>query len=432
MSWLNLVSLAGCGALGLLAWLIGGCRRPVAWRTVGGSGLLLFGLGVLIFWLPWTRRLLLVLNDLALAVISSANAGAVFLFGPLAKSPGESTAAGEASVGFILAAQVLPAVIFFASLMAALYHLRLLQPVVRLFGRLFHATLQLSGAEALAGGANIFLGVESSATVRPYLQGMTRSELLTVLSCGMSTVASTTLAIYVMFLKDAFPQIAGHLISASVLSIPAAAAISKLMLPETETPRTAGTFPPLAGDRVHGNTIAALAAGAMDGLKLAAGIATLLIAVLGVVALADLALVRLTMPFADALGGPLDIGRLLGWLFTPLAALLGIESADLAQAGRLLGQRILLTEVFGYQQLGALAAEGAVSPRTLLVLSYAMCGFAHLASMGIFVGGVAALAPERRNDIAALGPRALAAATLATLVTGALAGAFYYGQSGLF
>ncbi len=195
MSALNLVSLLGCVVLATLAWLIGGCRRPLPWRTVLGSAGVLLVVGIVVFWLPPTRAVLLGLNDVVLAILRSGNAGAAFLFGPLAYGPGEVTPAGEPSVGFVLAAQVLPAVIFFAALMAAGYHLGLIQPVVRSFGRIFQHTLKLSGAEALAGSANIFFGVESAATVRPYLERMTRSELLTLLTCGMSTVASTTLAL---------------------------------------------------------------------------------------------------------------------------------------------------------------------------------------------------------------------------------------------
>jgi CNT family concentrative nucleoside transporter len=431
MSWLNLLSLVGCFALGSLAWLIGGCRRPFPRRTVMGSGLLLMGIGIVVFWLPPTRIALLWLNAVVLAMLESSNAGAEYLFGPLAMSPGQSTATGDPSVGFVLATQILPAVVFFAAMMAALYHLRLIQPVVRLLGRLFHRTLELSGAEALAGSSNVFFGVESATTVRPYLERMTRSELLTVLTCGMSTVASTTLAMYVLFLQDVFPRIAGHLISASVLSIPAAAMISKLILPETGQPETRGAVPPLEQAERHGNTMAALAAGAWDGLKLAAGIATLLIAVLGVVALFDLLLVRISSPLAESLGGPVDLRRILGWIFTPLAWLLGIETTDVAEAGRMLGERLVRTEVVAYQRLAELALASSVSARTLLILSYALCGFTHVASVGIFVGGFAALAPARRDDLAALGLRALAGATLATLMTGALAGLFYYGQPGL-
>lgn len=431
MGLLNLVSFVGVVAICLLAWAAGGFRRPLPWRTVWGSGALLFALGALVFVLEPTRRALMWLNDLVVTVIGASRAGAEFLFGPLALNPGESTPAGEPSVGFILATQVLPAVIFFAALMAALYHLGLIQPVVRLFARVFRGTLRLSGAEALVGAANIFFGVESAAAVRPYLAGMTRSELLTLLTCGMATVASTTLSLYVFLLKDAFPQIAGHLISASVLSIPAAVLCSKLMLPETETPRTLGALPPVAGSERHGNTMAALAAGSWDGLKLAAGIATLLIAVLGVVGIIDLILAKATSPAAAILGGPLRLDRILGWLFTPLAWLMGIEGADLRAAARILGKRALVTEVVAYRDLGRMAAAGAVSPRTLLLMSYALCGFTHVASVGIFVGGTAALAPSRRDDLAALGLRALVASTLATLITGAVAGVLYHGQKGV-
>ncbi|MCP3977737.1 MAG: nucleoside permease nupX [bacterium] len=420
MSWLNLVSLVGCVVFAGLAWAGGGFRRPVSWRTVGGSALLLASLGVVVFLIGPMRNVLLWVNDTLVGVLTAGNAGADFLFGPLAAGPGQASTTGEPSIGFVLAAQVFPAVIFFASLMAAAYHLKLIQPVVRVFARLFHRTLVLSGAESLAGASNIFFGVESATTIRPYLERATRSELLTVLTCGMSTVASTTLAIYVLFLRDAFPNIAGHLVSASVLSIPAAAMMSKLILPEHDTPETLGTISELEQTEDRSNVMSALAHGGWEGIKLAAGIAALLIAVLGIVGILDLGLTALSRPFAESLGGPLTLGRILGWLFAPIAFLLGIAPGDAVEAGRILGQRVVLTEVVGYQQLGTIAAAGGITPRTTLVLSYALCGFAHVASMGIFVGG-----------IAALGPRALLGATLATLTTGALAGLFYHGQSGI-
>ena len=420
MSWLNLGSLAGWCALAALAWLAGGCRRPLPWRTVRGGTVLIFLLGGVIFLFAPARVVLLWINGAVLAALEAGLAGSLFVFGPLAVGPGQSTSAGESSIGFVLATQALPAVIFFAGLMALLYHFRLVQPVIRLFAVLFRKTLGLSGVEALAGSSNIFVGVESAATVRPYLASMTRSELLTLVTCGMSTVASSTLALYVLFLKDSFPLIAGHVISASVLSIPTAALVSKLLLPETETAGDAA-IPAEDNTGRAGNPISALSAGAMDGLKLAAGIATLLIAVLGLVALIDLLLGLID----------LDLGTLLAWLFTPLAWLLGIESGDLSEAAHLLGQRVVMTEVVAYRSLGELAAAGSLTPRTILVLSYALCGFAHLASVGIFIGGISALAPERREDLAALAWRALVGATLATLMTGALAGVFYFGQKGI-
>jgi CNT family concentrative nucleoside transporter len=380
--------------------------------------------------LPGSREVLVFVNDVIIAALDSSTKGAVFLFGPLALSPGQTTPTGEPSVGFILAAQVLPAVIFFASLMAVFHHWRLIDPVVRFFGRIFHRTLGLSGAEALSGSVHIFFGVETAAAVRPYLSRMTKSELLVVLSTNLATVASTTLAIYVVFLREAFPQIAGHLVSASLLSIPCAVLAAKLVLPETDVPETAGAVPPMAHDETHSSVMAALAAGAWDGLKIAAGIATILIAVLGVVGILDALLTRVV---GSVLGSaePLTIAGILGRAFTPLAWLLGIEPANVGDAGRLLGQRVILTEVVSYQEFGVLAEAGRLSPRTILILSYALCGFAHVGGMGIAVAGFGALAPDRREDMAALAFRALAVATLATLLTGAVAGAFYHGQRGM-
>jgi CNT family concentrative nucleoside transporter len=372
----------------------------------------------------------LVLNEIILVALGSSTKGAEFLLGPLALSPGQATVAGEPSIGFVLAAQVLPAVIFFASVMGVFHHLGLIAPVVRFFARIFHKTLELSGAEALTGSVHMFFGVETAAAVRPYLSSMTRSELLVVVSSNLSTVASTTLAVYVIFLKDAFPQIAGHLLSASLLSIPCSVLAAKLMLPEVGEPVTRGKVPEMAAAGHHASVMGALAAGAWDGLKVAAGITTILIAVLGLVGVIDVILVQVSgLVFSGS--EPLSLARILGWLFVPIAWLLGFESGDVQLAGRLLGQRLVLTEVVSYQELGALAAENRFSPRSLIVLSYALCGFAHVGGMGIAVGGFGALAPERLDDLAGLGFRALAAATLATLLTGCVAGLFYHGQAGL-
>ncbi len=417
--------------LAALGWAAGGFVRPVRWRTVLGSVGLMLIMGLLVFAVPGSRTVLIAINDAVVALLTAGGEGALFLFGPLAVDPGSSTPAGEPSVGFVLAAQVLPAVVFFAALMAASYHLGIVQPIVRVLARLFHRTLALSGAESLAGGSNIFVGVESAMAVRPYLASMTRSELLTLMTCGMSTVAATTLALYVLFLQDTFPLIAGHLVSASVMSIPAAAMVSKLILPEMDQPVTLGRVPQGQVADPQPNTLAALMTGSSDGLRMAAGIAALLIAVLGVVALVDLALTTLTLPLAGVLDGPVDLSRILGWLFMPLAWLLGIEGADLPAAARILGARTVLTEVVAYQQLAEIASNQQVSARTIVILSYALCGFAHLASVGIFVGGISALAPDRRTDLAVLGPKALIGATLATLMTGALAGMFYWGQESL-
>lgn len=432
MSFLNLQSLIGWFALAGLAWTLGGLRRPVPWRPVIGSSLLAFGLGALVFLVPPMQRVLLLLNDVVVSLIGASQSGAVFLFGPLALNPGSSTAAGEPSVGLVLAAQVFPAVVFFSALMAVLHHLGWIAPVVRQFGRLFHRTLGLSGAEALSGAAHMFFGVETAAAVRPYLRRMTDSELLTVLTTNLATAASTTLVIYVVFLRDAFPQIAGHLLSASLLSIPCSVLAVKLMLPETAQPETAGSVPEIAESEgsENDNLLSALASGALAGLRISAGIAAILIAVLGVVALIDQVLGAATGA-TGWVDQEISLSWLLGIVFTPLAWLVGLGPDDVTTGGRLLGQRLVLTEIVSYQELGQLAESGSLSPRSILVLSYALCGFAHVAGMGIALGGFGALAPERLTDLGRLALRALAAATIATLLTGCIAGVFYYGQTGV-
>jgi CNT family concentrative nucleoside transporter len=419
---LAVVSAVGFFILAGLAWLCSENRRAISWRTIAwGLGLQLL-IGLLVFRLPGSRRLFFWLNDVVLALLDAAKSGTRFLLGPLAAAPGEA-----GSIGFILAFQVLPVVIFFSAFTAALYHLRLLQLLVRFFARIFHRTLGISGAEALYGASQIFVGIESALMVRPYLERMTKSEFLMLLTTGMCNVASSTLGLYVAFLKGVFPLIAGHLLSASVLSIPAGVMMAKMFVPETQLPETLADVPPDDPALRSSNLMAAIVAGAADGLKLAAGIGTLLIAMLGLVALIDRLLIFpstwLSLP------QPLTLVTILSGAFYPVTALLGIPLADVPTAAHLLGERVILTEVVAYQELARLASAGAfVEPRTVIILSYTLCGFAHIASMAIFVGGMAALIPSRRDELASLGLRALLAATLATLMTGCIAGIFTMGE----
>ncbi len=416
------VSVVGFIVFAGIAWLLSSNRRKIAWRTIAWGVSLQLLIGLIIFRLPVSHRVFLWLNDAVLALLNASKSGSVFLFGPLAASPGES-----GSIGFILVFQVLPVVIFFAAFTAMLYHLRVLQIFVRLFARLFHRTMKISGAESLSSAANIFVGIESALVIRPYLDKLTRSEMLLVLTTGMATVASSTLGIYVAFLTGLFPQIAGHLLSASILAIPASVVVTKLLIPETETPETLAAVPQEDESTRSRNLISAIIQGAMDGLKLAAGISALLIAILGIVALLD----KLLGAGSSWLGmsEPLSLVRILGWCFYPFAFLLGVQSSDIPMAARLLGERVILTEVFSYNHLAQFISSGQVTdPRTVVILSYALCGFAHIAAVAIFVGGTAALAPSRRDDLASLGLRALLAATLATLMTGCVAGIFSSGE----
>lgn len=427
MELYNLVSFLGIFAIAFLAWLCSSNKRIINWRLV------LWGIGIqlvfafFIFVIPIGSKIFLFLNNIVVSVLDTSKAGLEFLFGRLALSPGTVNADGEASIGYILAIQGLPTIIFFAALVAALYYLKVMPLIIRGFSYVFTKFMSVSGAEALSASSNIFVGVESALVVKPHLKDMTKSELTTILAVSMATIASTVLAIYVSFLHAEMPTIAGHLISASVISAPAAVVLSKLIVPETETPKTLGLNVKPHYER-EDNLIMAIINGAWSGLRLLGGIVTLLIAFLGILALIDLVL----GVFGGYLNGWFNwnidwtLQAMLGYIFYPLTLILGVPPADAMEIARIIGERSVTTEIVSYQHLAQLLSEGTlIHPRSAIIASYALCGFAHIASLAIFVGGVGALAPERLKDLSRMGFRALLAATLACLMTGAVAGTFF-------
>jgi len=431
MTIYNLVSFAGIFLLAGVAWIFSSNRKVVNFRAVfWGIGLELLFAGF-IFVVPAGTRIFLWVNDAVNAVTAAATTGTEFLFGRLALAPGTTNAAGEPSLGYFLAFQGLPTIIFFAALLGALYYLKVMPFIIRLFSRLFSRSMRISGAEALSVSANIFVGVESALVVRPHLKDMTRSELGTIITAGMGTIASTILAMYVLMLQKFLPTIAGHLVSASFISAPACIVMAKLVMPETEKPLTLGVDVHPHYER-EDNLIMAIINGAGEGLKLLGGIITLLIAFLGI-----LALVNLGLGWAGGLVNGLfgwhvewSLEVLLGYVFYPLTLAMGVAPADAFSVAKLLGDRTILTEVFSYGRLADMMAAGAFKdPRSAIIAAYALCGFAHVASMAIFIGGTGALVPTRIRDLSRIGFRALLAATLACLMTGAVAGAFYTGSS---
>ncbi len=430
----NLISFSGIFLLAGFAWLISTDRRIVNWRLIAwGVGLqLLFA--AFIFRFPAGTSLFLAANDAIVTVLDAASAGSRFLFGRLAIPPGASNGSGETSLGFILAFQAFPTIVFFSALMAILYYYGIMQRVIRLFARLFSRLMGVSGAESLVAASNIFTGVEAALTVRPFLAAMTRSELCTILTVGMATVSSNVMALYVFTLKPQFPTIAGHLMSASILSAPAALIISKLMVPERDAPETLGVNLIPTVER-EGSLFEAVINAANTGIRVIVGIAGLLLAVLGLVSLADTLLGAAGGYVNGWLGTsvPWSFRDLLGHLFYPFTLALGIPPEDAGVAARIIGERVVLTEVVSYQDLAsALAAKQIVHPRSAVLTAYALCGFAHVASMAIFVGGTAALAPARTRDLSAVAVRALVASTLACLMTACVAGTFYGGNTLLF
>ncbi len=420
----NLVSLAGLFALMAIAWLCSANRRNLNFRCIAAGTAIQLILGTVVFWAPGSTRAFGWLNQAVLHLLEAAAAGQKFLFGVLAIPPGETGQAGEKSVGFVLALQGLPIIIFFAAGMGLLYYWNIMPAIIRGFAWVFTRLMRISGAESLCTASNIFVGIEATTTVRPYLAKMTRSEFCTILTAGMATVASSTLGLYVLFLQDTFPTIAGHLISASILSAPAAIVMSKILVPEEGTPLTLGRQVRFTWERESG-AMEAVINGAMAGVRLVVGVCALLIAFLGLLAVLDL--------FLRGVGSccgsqeSWSLRGLLQYIMWPFAVLMGVPPSDAALAGNMLGERLVATEIPAYAHLAEAMQNGAFAhPRSPVIIAYALCGFAHVASLAIFVGGITALVPQRRPDIAQVAPQALLAATLACLMVGAVAGIFYH------
>ncbi|MBI4824859.1 MAG: nucleoside transporter [Nitrospirae bacterium] len=427
----NLVSFAGIFILMAFAWSLSTDRKLINWRVIIWGIALQLIFSLFIFIIPAGAQVFLFLNDSVVSVLSVANEGAKFLFGVLAYPPGTTGPNGEQSLGFIFVFQALPTIIFFASLMNILYYIGIMPWFIKIFSRTFTKLMKISGAEALCTSSNIFVGIEAMTTIRPYLQKMTRSELCTILTAGMATIASTVFALYVLILHNKFPTIAGHLISASILSAPAAVIMSKLLMPETEKPVTLGVDVAPYYEK-ESSIIEATINGANAGLKLAAGVGALLISFLGLAALTDLMLGSAGGNINSFAGISIDwsLTGLLGYIFYPFTLIIGVPASDAFEIAKLIGERAVLTETKSYIDLSALLSKDALhDPRSAFLATYALCGFAHIASLAIFVGGTAALAPERIKDLSAVGPRALLAATLACLMTAAVAGTFYSGGS---
>ena len=427
MELYNLVSFLGIFVLAGFAWLCSANRRVVNWRVILWGVALQFFFAFFIFVVPIGAKFFLLVNKVVVAVLDSATAGTKFLFGRLALPPGTANEAGETSLGYFLAFQALPTVVFFAAMVGALYYLKVMPLIIRGFSYVFTRLMRISGAESLCASSNIFVGIESALVIQPHLKKMTHSELVTILSAAMGTIASTVLALYVFFLQNELPTIAGHLVSASVLSAPAAVVMAKLIMPETEKPETLGVDVKPHYER-EDNLIMAIINGAHSGLRFLGGIVALLLAFLGVVALINLVLGQLEIPLNNLFGWNIDLSLegLLGYVFYPFTVILGVPPDDAFKIAKIIGERTIVTEVTSYQHLSQLMANGElIHPRSALITSYALCGFAHIASLAIFVGGIGVLVPSRLKDLSRLAFRALLAATLACLMTGAVAGTFF-------
>ena len=404
----------GMAAVVGIAVLFSEDRKAIQWKTVLAALVLQVLLAVLLLKLPGSRQLFFLLNALVQALQRATEAGTSFVFGYLGGGPLPFDLRPGAGT-YILALRGLPIILVASALSSLLFYWRILPKVVGAFSWLLKRSIGVGGAEALAAAANVFLGmVEAPLFIRPYLARLSRGELFSLMTCGMATIAGTVMVLYASILGPVIPDAMGHLLVASIISAPAAIALARIFIP---TPRALATPAEQIASAEAASAMEAITNGTLQGLKLLLNVVAMLVVLVSLVALVNLALA-----WMPAIGGePLTLERIFGWVMAPLVWVIGIPWSESVAAGSLMGTKTVLNEFLAYLQMGQLPAE-ALSERSRMVMTYAMCGFANPGSLGIMIGGLGAMAPERRGEIVALGFRSILAGTLATAMTGALAG----------
>lgn len=430
----RLMGLVGCFAMLLIAFFLSDNKRKISWRLVGIGVAMQFAFAFIVLKLEAGRVFFDGANVAILRVLRFAGEGSAFVFGNLVSqnvpvgAPLSNPAIASvlipngsyAHVGAFFAFTVLPTIVFFSALTAVLYHLKVLQFFVRIIAFVMHKTLRTSGAETFSAAANIFVGqTEAPLLIKPFLANLTRSEIMAVMAGGMATVAGGVLAAYVATLTGYFPDIAGHLIAASVMSAPAALVMAKIMVPEVDVPETASAQE-IVLESPDANILDAAAKGTSDGLQLALNVGAMLVAFIGLIALFNW-LISSSAAFAGFDG--LTLERLFSWAFAPIAFLLGVPWVDAPIIGALFGTKTVLNEFVAYIQLaGELERNTINHSKSVAIATYALCGFSNFSSIGIQIGGLSALAPARRKEFASLGLRAMIAGALACFQTAAIAG----------
>jgi CNT family concentrative nucleoside transporter len=408
-------SALGFLLLHALAWALSENRRTVAWRPVAaGMGLTLV-LGLALLKIPFVRLVFQALNEVLGALERATRDGTSFVFGFLGGGP-LPYAESYPGATFVLAFRALPLVIVVSALSALLFYWRVLPWIVKGFSVVLEKTMGVGGAIGLSSAANVFVGmVEAPLIVKPYIRSMSRSELFILMSCGMATVAGTVMALYASILSKVIPDALGHILVASIISTPAAIAISVLMVPG-EARATEGKLVLQTAT----SSMDAITRGTLDGVQLLINIVAMLLVLVALVSLANQALALLP----EIAGAPLTLQRVLGLLMAPLMWIMGIPWSEAAAAGALMGTKTVLNELLAYVDLAKLPA-GTLSPRSSLMMTYALCGFANFGSLGIMIGGLATMAPERRDEIVSLGAKTIISGTLATCVAGSVVGILY-------
>ncbi|MBX9757561.1 MAG: nucleoside:proton symporter [Beijerinckiaceae bacterium] len=411
---LQMQSFFGMFALLALAFALSENRRAVSLRAAGAGLLVTLILAFAFMFSPWLSRGVAWLNAGVDSIAAATRAGTSFVFGYLGggAAPYEIT---NPAAQFVFAFQALPVVLVVSALTTLLFYWGVLQPLIRAFSYLLHRAMGVGGAVGLSTAANIFLGmVEAPLFIKPYLKSLTRSELFMVMTGGMAGIAGTVFVLYASLLRPVLPDASAHLLIASVIGAPAALLIARIMVPETEPVKDAAD---IAIDRVADSSMDAIVRGTQAGLELFLSIIASIIVLVALVWLCNVMLGILP----DVAGGALSLQRLLGWVMAPVTWLMGVPWSEAPRAGQLMGVKTVLNEMLAYLELAATPRE-ALSDRTRLIMTYALCGFANFASLGIMITGLSAMAPERRADIISLGGKSLVAGTLTTCLLGAIAG----------
>ena len=408
-----LQSIMGLLAFIFVSWILSENRRGVSIRTIVIGIMTQVSIALFLFHVSFFRGLFISLNRFFLSLETATRAGTSMVFGYLggAATPFAATKTGST---FILAFQALPLVLVMSALSSLLFYWKILPFIVRIFSWMLKKTFGIGGAEGVGVASNVFVGmVESPLLIRPYLITMSRSELFTIMTCGMATIAGTVMGLYAGILVNVIPGILGHLLTASIISAPAAITISKIMIPETK-PITKGEL--ITQDLAAGS-MDAITRGTVQGVQLLINIVAMLVVLVALVCLLDMLLNLLP----DMYGAPLTLKRIFGWIMAPVVWLMGIPWHEAPYAGGLMGTKTVLNELLAYIELSRLP-EGALSSKSMLIITYALCGFANPGSLGIMIGGMGTMVPERRDEIVSLGLRAVFAGTLATCMTGAVVG----------
>ena len=414
-SLLNLQSLLGLAVIIGVCWALSEKRGAFPWRLAIGAVAVQALLVLLVFGVPGAKIGLKAITDSVDALSAATRSGAQFIFGYLAGGEQPYVVQNQPAL-FVFAFEVLPLILVISALSALLWHWKILKWITRGFGFIFQKSMGLGGASALAVAANIFLGmIESPIVIRAYLDKLTRSEVFLMMVVGLATVAGSTMVAYAVILGPVLPNAAGHVLVASIVSAPAGVLLARILIPEE--PGQGGAFADYSSDLKYDSAVDAISKGTSDGLMVVLNISAILIVFVALVSLVNIILGNFWL-----FGEPLSAERILGVIFAPVAWLTGVAWADAPEAGRLLGVKLTLTEFVAFIELGAVP-EGEISERTRMILTYALCGFANIGSVGITVTGRSILMPERREMVLGLVWKALAAGFMATLMSASIVGA---------